>query len=611
MARLGHIGADAALAAALEAVGSAHEMESLGERFRAEDFQLLVVDCDREPRALERLLRGRATPALLVVAGRETALPPATYDRPATAVLRKPFDLFELRARLRGLLGDRSERDAAAAVRTPEADAAPVEHTWFEGPLLARARTAVRLGGPLVLLGEPGVGRARLARQLARECGLRLQVWGLDEPHEPEIFADAATLVWVPALERRSAGDQARLAAAIDESAAVVVAGACTDLERLVCDGVVTRDLFHRLNAVLADLKPLRERTAELPELVASLLADLAARADLDRIRLAPDALARLSDWNWPGNLVELESVLLRSVARAVAESAGDARQPELVLDRASLVMAPELVSERMAGSAPQTARRRVVVAIDDSGRRGNRPAEPAAVVAPRDAALDLLVAGLAHDLRNPMATIKTFAALSAKSEGEDAALARLAAEACERIDGELDLLHLYCDLPESPEADSVDLVAVFEEALALASTDGRRAAELATPGRPLHARVDRRLAGFLAAALAAQAAAVPSAVVLRLAPDQGPSDPESRSCRIELSIPAGNDAAHALTHLLDSGDALPWRLALAANVANRAGGNFERLGDGDLRRLLVTLPAAHAAEEEDDGQQTRRADRG
>jgi DNA-binding NtrC family response regulator len=60
---------------------------------------------------------------------------------------------------------------------------------------------------------------------------------------------------------------------------------------------------------------PLRERRDDVPELVRHQIASVAARLDVEPVRIEPAAIARLSAYDYPGNVRELENEIERLFA--------------------------------------------------------------------------------------------------------------------------------------------------------------------------------------------------------------------------------------------------------------------------------------------------------
>jgi len=90
-----------------------------------------------------------------------------------------------------------------------------------------------------------------------------------------------------------------------------VVAATHRDLRAMVEAGRFREDLLYRLRVVPLRLPPLRERREDILPLARHFLQQLSG----GRVRLAPDAAARLSGHPWPGNVRELRNALERATA--------------------------------------------------------------------------------------------------------------------------------------------------------------------------------------------------------------------------------------------------------------------------------------------------------
>ena len=96
-----------------------------------------------------------------------------------------------------------------------------------------------------------------------------------------------------------------------------LIAATNRDLEREVKAGNFREDLFYRLNVIPIRLPPLRERLEDIPLLVEHFLTRFNQRLGKSVRGLAPDALAALRTWSWPGNIRELENLMERAVLLA------------------------------------------------------------------------------------------------------------------------------------------------------------------------------------------------------------------------------------------------------------------------------------------------------
>jgi transcriptional regulator with GAF, ATPase, and Fis domain len=89
-----------------------------------------------------------------------------------------------------------------------------------------------------------------------------------------------------------------------------VVAATHRDLAALVAERRFREDLFYRLNVIRIALPPLRERKGDIELLVRYFLGTFAPGTEL-----APDALAALEAYPWPGNVRQLDNELRRATA--------------------------------------------------------------------------------------------------------------------------------------------------------------------------------------------------------------------------------------------------------------------------------------------------------
>ena len=73
-------------------------------------------------------------------------------------------------------------------------------------------------------------------------------------------------------------------------------------------------DLYYRLNVVTLTIPPLRHRTEDIPDLVASYLTWLRPRVGRAVTGIAPEAMEALVQYSWPGNVRELINVIERAM---------------------------------------------------------------------------------------------------------------------------------------------------------------------------------------------------------------------------------------------------------------------------------------------------------
>jgi DNA-binding NtrC family response regulator len=132
-----------------------------------------------------------------------------------------------------------------------------------------------------------------------------------------------------------------------------VVAASNRDVEGEVKGGRFRQDLFYRLNAVSIVLPPLRERREDILPLAKSFAEQVYSLNPA--VNFAPEALALLECYLWPGNIRELEN----AVVRAAAMCDGTIRVqdlPERVRNYLAETTAPNMAAEKseQKAEAPQ-----------------------------------------------------------------------------------------------------------------------------------------------------------------------------------------------------------------------------------------------------------------
>jgi len=219
--------------------------------------------------------------------------------------------------------------------------------------LLVVARRMVDSEANLLVLGETGVGKERLAHAIhdegprrdapfvaintgaMPEALLESELFGHEEgaftgavrnhrglfelAHRGTLFLDEIgdTPPGVQVKLLRALQDRRIRPVGAEDDVAVdvrVIAATNRDLPAAMRSGAFRPDLFYRLGVVALTIPPLRERRADIPDLVRNHLASLCVRLNRRQIEVAEDAMAALIAHDWPGNVRELVNVLERAV---------------------------------------------------------------------------------------------------------------------------------------------------------------------------------------------------------------------------------------------------------------------------------------------------------
>jgi DNA-binding NtrC family response regulator len=217
------------------------------------------------------------------------------------------------------------------------------------GPAHRRLLEQIRLAGgsavPVLIVGEPGTGKRHVARTIhLHGTGRQRPLVAFDcealsaETLEHELFGDTGLDRVGPTARqpRLSMGEgssllldeilslprdlQMRLVAALDARGRLL---ATTTLEPDVAlrDERLRPELYFALTTLVIRLAPLRDRRDELPALAQHFLERANERGGPQRIGFAPDAIAVLLAYDWPGNLPELARVIDHALARPRGEA--------------------------------------------------------------------------------------------------------------------------------------------------------------------------------------------------------------------------------------------------------------------------------------------------
>ena len=261
-------------------------------------------------------------------------------------------------ARTSGVL--RAGRTEMRLVATASDDGSATSIVATSGPMMAVVAQVERfatLPWPVLVHGETGVGKERIARALhdrgprSQGAFVALNAGGLPrELVESELFghekgaftgavrahrgafeqADGGTL-FLDEIAELPAALQTRLLRVLETwtvrrvgsetSQRVNVRLVCAthrDLRALVANGTFRADLYYRIHRLVVEVPPLRHRPRDVSALAAHFVC--AMRSAVGEKELTEDATARLLTYAWPGNARELRNVL----ELAAAESSGE-----------------------------------------------------------------------------------------------------------------------------------------------------------------------------------------------------------------------------------------------------------------------------------------------
>ena len=346
------------------------------------------------------------------------------------ACLTKPFNPYELHEKVGQLL---ARRPKVPTTGGPAREHAGTDFSpYLDFPYLSRsAATLVRRFAasrlPLLISGEIGSGQDRV---LAAVCALdtisgsRLSINAaeitqgyLDQKSLQLSFqADFQTLpitLVIENLDKISPGSQSLLVSFLEEADAKLgsiryLTTASAELLDRVYRGELLEAIYYKLATLTLKLLPLRERAAEIPMLADWFGRRYAQKLNMRQPNFSSEAKQRLSHYLWFGNVNEMETVIART----------------LVFHYKPQIDAADLIFD-FSGEPQIDAAEDLAVPMPVEARGDLNAAEPKFEVysgslssygsvngEAKMADLNVVIHELAHEFKNPMVTIKTFAQL-------------------------------------------------------------------------------------------------------------------------------------------------------------------------------------------------------
>lgn len=108
-----------------------------------------------------------------------------------------------------------------------------------------------------------------------------------------------------------------------------IIAATNRNLEKLMDEGMFRSDLYYRLNIFPITLPSLRDRREDIPPLVSYFIVRYSKKAGKKINTINTKALQELSEYDWPGNIRELEHLIERSVLLATGDTIKEIHLPQ------------------------------------------------------------------------------------------------------------------------------------------------------------------------------------------------------------------------------------------------------------------------------------------
>ena len=162
------------------------------------------------------------------------------------------------------------------------------------------------------------------------------------------------------------------------------------NLKEKIAQGKFSEDLYHRLNTLSIRIPPLRDRTKEISAIAQYILEDHSKKMKINKVGISNNVLTLLKSYWWPGNLRELEQVIIRSAMFSEGE----------------ILMEKDLLFET------ENENQSFMTFLKKDGMKSTESKPGSFSPEQNTNILSLFLIELVHRIKNPLVSIKTFTQL-------------------------------------------------------------------------------------------------------------------------------------------------------------------------------------------------------
>jgi len=285
------------------------------ERLDRGGVDVVLTDMKMEPvDGLEVLAHARSLPSapdVVVMTGYGTVdAAVQAMHLGARDFLTKPVAPAQILEQLQQLQG------AGVSIRVQDGESSAAAR------LREQVHAVTQVSSTVLLVGEPGCGRAQLARQIHAESDRSDEAYVV-VAHPSRTSAEAlagAGLLFLPNVDQLDPADQVQLTQLLDqiaegtENPPRLVASSGDRWAETATGEARSLQLYYRLAVLVVTVPPLRERPDDIPMLFDSWLSQRAEALGREVAAPTPAQTRALTLHGWPGNLRELAAVAERAV---------------------------------------------------------------------------------------------------------------------------------------------------------------------------------------------------------------------------------------------------------------------------------------------------------
>jgi two-component system response regulator AtoC len=337
--------------------------QALREIEKQRNIELIISDL-RMPEVdgielLRRLqLLGRSIPMILITAYGSIEVAVEAMKKGATDFITKPFNKDVIRHIVCKTLEKFYETKGSADPWKGSANGAVVYKSSVMADITKTVRKIASVKTPLLIVGESGVGKEVIAREVHRlgtgssgnkgtrpfvsiscpsipETLVASELFGYQRGSFSGASKDYRGKLWMAkggTLLLDEIGDlpldvQPRLLRFLEDKTfqplggnsmvtveARIICATNRELADMVRDGAFRKDLYYRINTITIKIPPLQERREDIPPLTDHFLAKYSEEIGKSVRKASPEVMEAFMRYGWPGNVRELRNVIERAV---------------------------------------------------------------------------------------------------------------------------------------------------------------------------------------------------------------------------------------------------------------------------------------------------------
>lgn len=366
------------------------------------------------------LQAGITTPVVVITAFSSVESAVDAMKKGAFDYVTKPVDIDELQLTISRALNFRALGKENQSLKEKLEDRHQFSSIIGKSPAMLEMFATLKLVAPadstVLITGESGTGKELIANEVHENSAradapfIKLNCAALHENlleselfgHEAGAFTGAATTrkgrfelahkgtLFLDEIGDMSLATQAKILRILQEGEFEKVGGNTTlradvrllaathkDLQAMIAEGTFRQDLFFRLSVIPLHLPSLRERSIDIPELAQFFLQRYADKNRKDIKGFHPEALNLLIQYDWPGNIRELENTIERATILCLGEQITPHElPPQLFPEGTGTQTKPADVSSREGATLRDIEREIIKTTLEKNGHNKSATAK-------------------------------------------------------------------------------------------------------------------------------------------------------------------------------------------------------------------------------------------